>query len=227
MLKLKSDENISAIYGDGCAEFYDEIYRAPDRNVIRALSELSSGGRVLELGIGTGRVALSLLAEGFDVSGIEASQAMIERLRAKPNGANIPVHLGNFADVNVEGKYSLIFTLVNTFFLLIFCEEQQRCLENIASHLTENGVFLMEYFIVPNSKTGSLTTETIQVVEHQIMTRNGLKNYRVRLCSVTLETLDEMAENAGLRLRERWKNWSGDSLTDESMTQISIYELEL
>ena len=217
------DKNIAAAYGEGCAEFYDDIYGTVNPNVIQVLSKLARGGRALELGIGTGRVALQLAANGVDVSGIEASTSMIERLKAKPLGANIPVYFGNFAEIKIEGEYSLIFALVNTFSLLSSREEQQRSLKNIASHLTQDGFFLAEFFNNSNDKNNDEKAEHINIINHIIMTRSGLKTYRVRLCPVDIKTMDEMAKNAGLKLFARWRNWHCEPFTQMDTTHISVY----
>lgn len=217
------DNNFAASYGEGCAEFYDEIYGAVNPNVIHVLTELTRGGRALELGIGTGRVALRLASNGVDISGIEASSSMLERLKAKPNGANIPVHLGNFADTKIEGEYTLIFALVNTFSLLSSREEQQRSLKNIASHLTQDGYFLAEFFDSSNEKNTDEETKYIHAINHTIMTGSGLKTYSVSLCPVDIETMDLMAKNAGLKPLARWRNWRCEPYTQRDGTHISVY----
>jgi len=106
-------------YGERIAGAYDGWYGGYDDATVAALRTLAQGGRALELGIGTGRVALPLQRSGVVVEGIDASPAMIARLREKPGGDGIPVVLGDFADVAVEGQYELIYVLVNTFFALL------------------------------------------------------------------------------------------------------------
>ncbi len=134
-------------YGERFAGIYDDWYAEVDDATVATLRELAQGGRALELGIGTGRVALPLQQSGVEVHGIDASEAMVARLRAKPGGERIPVTLGNFADVAVEGQFSLIYVLVNTFFVLLTQDEQVRCFENVARHLTPEGAFLIEVFV--------------------------------------------------------------------------------
>ena len=136
----------AAQYGESCVEFYDELYRDNDPNLIRTLCELSLGGRVLELGIGTGRIALPLAARGIDVSGIESSPSMLAKLRSKPGGSRLHIVQGNFADSEIEGQFSLVFSLVSTFFLLRSHEEQQRCFYRVASLLSDRGLFVLENF---------------------------------------------------------------------------------
>ena len=122
---------------------YDEFY-GPSNETERVdvLEELAAGGRALELGVGTGKYALPLSARGVEVHGIEASQAMVDQLRAKESCTTIPITVGDFADIEVEGAFSLIFVVSNTFFMLTTQEDQLRCFENVASHLEEPGLFL-------------------------------------------------------------------------------------
>jgi SAM-dependent methyltransferase len=137
-----------ATYGDRIAGFYDVHYaQLPDDHpMIETLAGLTGEGCALELGIGTGRVALPLASRGITVHGIDAPAAMIDRLRTKPGGAAIPVAIGDFADVAVSGRYSLISVVFNTFFALISQDDQVRCVANCAAHLEEGGAFLIEAF---------------------------------------------------------------------------------
>src|SRR5262249_50209773 len=134
-------------YGEAIADVYDATYGGCEEATVRLLAECAQGGRALELGIGTGRVALPLAAVGVEVHGIDASPAMVARLCAKPGGADIPVTMGNFAEVAVDGEFSLIFAALNTFCALLTQEEQVSCFRNAAHHLTAEGVFVIETFI--------------------------------------------------------------------------------
>jgi predicted TPR repeat methyltransferase len=115
--------------------------------VVAALVALAGAGPVLERGIGTGRIALPLAAHGLAVHGIDASRAMIGKLRAKPGGDGIPVTIGNFAEMTIEQRFSLIFVVFNTFFGLLSQEEQVRCFARVTEHLTDGGVFVIEAFV--------------------------------------------------------------------------------
>src|SRR5438128_9701461 len=126
------DQYDASTYGQRFAEIYDDWHASYDEAAITTLAELAQGGRALELGIGTGRVALPLAARGVEVHGIDASPAMVARLRAKPGGADIPVAMGNFTEVPVEGEFSLIFAVLNTFCALLTQEEQVRCVRSVA-----------------------------------------------------------------------------------------------
>src|SRR5437867_1297081 len=134
----------ASTYGQRIAGVYDDWLPAYEDNVINTLANLARGGRALELGIGTGRIAPPLAARGIEVHGIDASPAMVAKLRAKPGGDAIPVTLGNLADVDAEGRFSLIFVVANTFFCLTSQEEQVRCFRHVTQHLTEDGVFVLE-----------------------------------------------------------------------------------
>jgi SAM-dependent methyltransferase len=137
-----------ATYGERIAESYDELHPSLSNThaMIETLAKLAGPGPALELGIGTGRVALPLASNGLTVHGIDASEAMIKRLQAKPGGASIPVTIGDFADVDVAARYSLIYVVFSTFFALTSQEEQVRCFANCASHLNAGGTFLIEAF---------------------------------------------------------------------------------
>src|SRR5215467_12755330 len=141
-----------ATYGDNIAEVYDEWHPEPSADMIETLNALArtrdgGTGPALELGIGTGRVALPLASRGVEIHGIDASEAMVARLRSRPGGERIPVTIGNFRDVGVDGTYSLVFVVFNTFFSLASQEEQIDCFANIANRLSPGGLFVMEAFI--------------------------------------------------------------------------------
>jgi len=233
-------------FGDDAAEIYDELSRRGDEiATVAFLAQLARGGPVLELAIGTGRIALPLAAQGVEVEGIDFSPAMIARLRAKPGGLQIPVTLGNFADVAVPNTYRLIYVVFNTLFNLLTQDEQVRCFENVAAHLTEDGVFVVE---------GGVPTEFCRSRNNQYVNLEALAVDNVRLdvarydpvtqlleeTHVTLSSsgtqlnpivtryawpseLDLMARIAGLRLKERWANWAREPLASTSNNCISVF----
>jgi SAM-dependent methyltransferase len=231
-------------YGQQFAGVYDDWYPGVDDATVATLRELAQGGRALELGIGTGRVALPLQQSGLEVHGIDASEAMVARLRAKPGGESIPVTLGNFADVAVEGRFSLIYVLVNTFFALLTQDEQVRCFENVARHLTVEGVFLIEVFVPDLTRFADrqtvrarqvgldqvrLEASNLDAVTQQIRTQmvvltgEGVRLYPVKLRFAWPAELDLMARLAGLRLRHRWEDWALTPFSARSSTHISVY----
>jgi SAM-dependent methyltransferase len=238
-------EYVASTYGDHLAEVYDEWFGTAEDATLELLAELAQGGRALELGIGTGRIALPLSQKGVEVHGIDASEAMISRLRARPGGEALQVTLGNFADVEVEGKYSLIFVVFNTFFALLTQEDQVRCFRNVADHLYENGVFVIEAF-VPDMKrfndgqevrAYSVTPEqvSLQISQHNpgaqrlksqfvVFRNNGFKLYPVEIRYCWPSEMDLMAQLAGLHLRQRWGDWTKGEFSDASPKHISVFE---
>ena len=230
--------------GERIAGIYDDWYGAFDDATVATLGELAQGVRALELGIGTGRVALPLLHSGVEVHGIDASEAMVDRLRAKPGGENIPVSLGDFADIAVEGQFSLIYVLFNTFFSLLTQDDQVRCFENVARHLSADGVFLIEVFVpdlkrfdggqaVRATRVGNdevrLDVSQLDrasqcvVSQHVALTEQGVRLYPVKLRYAWPSELDLMARLAGLELRHRWDSWQRTPFTEESGKHISVY----
>ena len=138
--KRTVNEYTSSTYGDRIAVVYDDFYGPANVSErVDLLAELASGGRALELGIDTGTYALPLAVRGVEVHGIDSSRAMIDQLRAKDGGGAMPVTIGDFADVDVQGIFSLVFVISNTFFMLTSQDEQVRCFQNVASHLDETG----------------------------------------------------------------------------------------
>jgi len=232
-------------YGEKIAAVYDDLYPGYDEAAIHRLAELARGGSALELGIGTGRFALPLQGMGVEVHGIDASPAMVARLKAKPGGERIPVTIGDFSLVGVEGEYSLIYVVFNTLFGLLTQEDQCRCFDNVASHLTSDGVFLIEAF-VPDPKRIA-ETQSLRVIgmendllridasqgdfasqvinaQHVHLSSKGVEIYPVKLRYIWPSEMDLMARLAGLRLRQRWGSWEQSPFTSSSMKHISLYE---
>ena len=231
-------------YGERIAGVYDEMYTEYDPAAIAVLKKLANGGRALELGIGTGRYALPLKRSGVEVSGIDASDAMVERLRAKPGGKAIHVTHGDFAEVAVEGKYALIYILFNTFYQLLTQEDQVRCMANVASHLEPKGAFVIEAFFPDLSRFTDMQSvraigirqDRVQLdvsehdplgqritSQHMIFTEGGLRLYPVEIRYVWPAEFDLMARLAGLVLKQRWGDWGGGDFTAVSDKHISVY----
>jgi SAM-dependent methyltransferase len=225
-LTNQSQRDYAEEYGENCFEFYDQIYGSVDPNVINGLHNLAAGKRALELGIGTGRIALPLAARGVDISGIEASPSMIAKLQERLGGRRLEVVQGDFADSRIVGPFSLIFALVSTFYLLPSPDKQQGCFYTAARLLSERGVFLLENYepLSAGSEVENGKTDETYVFEQIIETFNGPRCYRVRICYATPAQLDRMAENAGLRLRERWNSWRRDPHVLGNPRHISLYE---
>jgi len=208
------------------------------------LAKLAGLGPALELGIGTGRVAIPLLQRGFEFHGIDASEAMVGKLREKPGGEDIPVTVGDFAGVKVDGRFSLVYVVFNTFFVLLTQEDQVRCFENVASHLEVGGVFVVEAFVPDFARlqAGQVTrTKRIEVdrvfletthydtvaqraYSHNIvMSEDGTKLYPVEIRYAWPSEMDLMARLAGFRLRERWAGWNRELFTAQSNSHVSVY----
>jgi SAM-dependent methyltransferase len=239
------DDYDASTYGERIAEVYDEQHRYLDAGGVELLAELARGGRALELGIGTGRLALPLAARGVEVHGIDASPAMIERLRAKPGGEKIAVTVGDFAGVEAEGEFSLVYVVFNTFFALLSQDEQVRCFQNVARCLTPDGLFLVEAFVpdlslydhghmfrAPGIKADSLSLQVASLDpvaqtttgQQVVITERGLRLYPIKLRFAWPSELDLMARLAGLRLRERWGGWRREPFTARSEKHVSVYE---
>ena len=232
-------------YGERVAGVYDEWYSEHDPHAIDALADLAGGGKALELGIGTGRIAVPLAASGVDVQGIDAAESMISRLRSKPGGERIKVTPGNFAEVPVDEKFSLVYIVFNTFFALSSQEEQVQCFRNVAAHLAPGGCFVIEAFVPDVTRFTSgqvnwatkVTVDEVQldvgqhdpatqrvVSQKVVITDGSVRLYPVQIRYCWPSELDLMAQLAGLRLRERWSNWKREPFTSDSGQHISIYE---
>ena len=233
-------------YGERIAGIYDDLYFDHDPAAIVALSQLAQGRRALELGIGTGRIALPLQQMGVEIHGLDASEAMVARLRAKPGGDKIPVTMGNFADVAVEGRYNLVYVLFNTFYALWTQGEQLRCMHNVAQHLEPGGVFVVEAFVPDLTRfTGRQSVRAVKigvgsaqldaslhdpvaqqvVSQHLIFSEQGVRLFPVKLRYVWPSEFDLMARLAGMQLKHRWSDWQGGAFTAESGKHISVFEL--
>ncbi|HWC14295.1 MAG TPA: class I SAM-dependent methyltransferase [Actinomycetota bacterium] len=234
-------------YGERWAGIYDDVWQeALDPGpAVRVLRHLAGGGRALELAIGTGRVALPLAADGIEVHGIDVSEGMVERLRRKPGGDAIPVKMGDFADVDVDGEYSLIYVVFNTFFALTTQEDQVRCFKNVASHLAPGGMFVIEAFVPDllrfdrnqRVQTNSVGLEEVSIEtarhdpmeqqissQHLVVKEGNVEMYPVFIRYAFPAELDLMGQIAGLDLKARYADWDKTPFTAASTSHISVYE---
>jgi len=234
-------------YGDRIADVYDALMTVlPDpADCADRLAELAGQGPALELGIGTGRVALPLASRGVEVHGIDASEAMVERLRAKPGGDAITVTFGDFADVPVEGSYPLVYVVFNTFFSLLTQEDQVRCFAAVAGHLALGGAFVVTGFVPDQTlHPGGQSVRTVQLgldqvrldaalhdpvaqrvdFQHVVLSGGGIRLYPGAVRYAWPSELDLMARLAGLRLRERWGGWRREPFDRASGGHVSVYE---
>ena len=235
-----------ASFGDDTAESYDALSRRGDEEAtVALLEELAGEGPALELAIGTGRIAVPLAARGVRVDGIDLSQAMVDRLRAKPGGDQIPVTIGDFADVPVDGTYRLVFVVFNSLFNLLTQDDQVRCFENVAAHLDDGGRFVVEAFVPAfltrlrndqyvDAEAVGVDEVRLDVARHDPVTQRleeshvSLSREGVRLNPVVCRyawpsELDLMARLAGFRLEDRWGGWAREPFTAASDAHVSVY----
>jgi cyclopropane fatty-acyl-phospholipid synthase-like methyltransferase len=234
-------------YGRHMAQAYDSLAApgagGPVDLVVEVLKELSDGGQALELGVGTGRIALPLSAAGVAVTGIDSSPEMLEMLRAKPGGAELPVLLGNFRDLE-GGPYDLIYTVFDTFWHLLEQDDQVACFANAGQALSDEGIFLIETTLAPfkgETQFSIQESDDERVVlrmgsydsVHQVASSTTLifsggdvRAFPVRMRYAPPAELDLMARIAGLTLKDRWGDWERNPVTSRSSRAISVYQLQ-
>jgi SAM-dependent methyltransferase len=232
-------------FGEDVAARYDDAPRGDEPAAVAFLEGLAGEGPALELAIGTGRIALPLAARGIPVHGIDLSPAMVARLRARPGGDRIPVTLGDFAAVPVAEHFRLIYVVFNTLFNLLTQEEQVRCFENVAAHLTADGAFVVEAFVPAylirlrddqyvDAEAVAVDEVRLDVGRHDPVTQRlyeshvSLSAAGIRLNPIVTRyawpsELDLMARIAGLRLKERWGGWEREPFAAASRAHVSVY----
>ncbi len=231
-------------YGDRIAEIYDELYSEVEPACIDLLADLAGPGPALELGIGTGRIALPLHRRGLPVQGIDASQAMVAKLKAKPGSADIDVKIGSFARFSIDRPFRLVYVVFNTFFNLLGQEAQVECFECVSRLLSPDGSFGLEAFVPDLTRfvnfqavrlidiaEGTVRIDVAQLdpvaqrieSRHVLVSQDGIRIYPVKLRYAWPSELDLMARHAGLRLRDRWGSWSRDPFSGDSTKHISVY----
>jgi SAM-dependent methyltransferase len=233
-------ERVAATYDESLADMFAPVVVDA---MVDVLAGLAGGGRALELGIGTGRIALPLARRGVPVHGIDLSQAMVARLRAKPGGDAIDVTIGDFAATRADGTFTVAYLVFNTIMNLTTQDEQVACFRNVAAHLEPGGCFVIEVGI-PDLRRLPAGQDAVPM--HMSPTRWAFDRYDVAtqaMSSNYIEVvdgrgqyttfpfryvwpaeLDLMAQIAGLRLRERWDGWTREPFTSESSQHVSIWE---
>lgn len=236
----------ASTYGEGFAEIYDEWYPGNFAvgETVTGLRALAAGGPVLELGVGTGRLAIPLADDGLEVWGLDASASMLERLAAKPGGTGVRPVLADMAAPLPGGPYRLVFIAYNTFFALPSAEAQAAAFAHIAAVLAPGGRFVMEAFVPEDPpRTGSgievrhLAADRVVLSVHRTdaeaqraegsfveLTEAGgvrLRPWSIRYTSP--EELDAMARAAGLDLERRHAGWAAEPFTGESAHHVSVY----
>jgi SAM-dependent methyltransferase len=233
-------------YAQGFADHYDDWFAKPAASAVRTLAGLAGPGPVLELGIGTGRVAVPLRELGVDVRGVDCSPEMVAALHRKPGGRDIPVTIGDLAEVPVPGEFSLVYVASGTFFELPTQEAQLRCFHNVARRLAPGGVFVFDAFLPealcrlaaqgerpvraangdPVACTRTLDQATQRYTSRYTVTAaEGEHQVEVTFRYAGMGELDLMARLAGMRRRDRWGGWNGAPLDEASVYHVSSYEI--
>jgi SAM-dependent methyltransferase len=234
------DERVAARYDESSADMFDPAMLDP---VVDFLAQLAGDGRALELGIGTGRVALPLAQRGVPVHGIDLSQSMVAKLREKPGAEAIGVTIGDFATTTVEGTFSVAYLVFNTIGNLTTQAAQVACFRNVAEHLEPGGCFVIELHVpelqrLPPGETMRVfhASPTHWGIDEFDIANQGLTSHHFELVDGRFELLsipfryvwpaelDLMAQLAGMRLRERWSGWKREPLTSESTKHVSVWE---
>lgn len=234
------DEWIAQRYEILWPELFDPAVLDP---AVSFLADLARAGPALELGIGTGRVALPLSRRGVPVHGIELSRAMVARLQAQQGAGDIGLTIGDFATTTLGQTFTLVYLVRNTITNLTTQDEQVQCFRNVAAHLEPGGCFVIENFIpelqrLPPGENRRLFAATsshvgfdeydvsrqVLVSCHYWMVDGQLKTYSSTHRYAWPSELDLMARLAGMTLRERWSGWHREPFTSESRNHISVWE---
>ena len=233
-------ERVAAVYDERSAEMFDPSVVNP---VVDLLAELAGDGGALEFGVGTGRIALPLAARGVRVAGIDSSEAMVARLRAKPGSEEIEVAVGDFAGTRVDGEFSVVYLVFNTIFNLVTQDAQVACFQNAAAHLRSAGRFVIEtgvpgiqrlplgQTVIPfRAEPGRIGFDVYDVVtqrfssQHYVFVDGRVESFPVEFRYAWPAELDLMARLAGMRLQDRWAGWQHEPFTTFSGSHVSVYE---
>jgi SAM-dependent methyltransferase len=237
--KVYFDEHIAERYDASSSDMFEPAVVDP---VVSFLADLAGEGGALELGIGTGRIALPLSQRGVRVHGIDLSPAMVARLRAKPGADDIGVTIGDFATTRVDGTFRLAYLVFNTIMNLTTQDEQVECFRNVATHLEPGGCFVIEVGIpglqrLPPGETVRAFTVSptrlgfdeydigaqILFSHHYWVVDGRLEVFSAPYRYVWPSELDLMARLAGMTLRERWGGWDREPFTSDSTTHVSVW----
>jgi SAM-dependent methyltransferase len=227
-------ERVAARYDESAADLFDPAVVDP---VVDFLAALAGDGDALELGIGTGRIAVPLARRGVRVHGIDLSEAMVAKLREKTGGETIPVTIGDFATTRVDGTFSVAYLVFNTINNLTTQDAQVACFQNVASHLEPGGCFVIEVgvpsrgplrvFALGDTHVGvdEYDAASQRLVSHHFTLVDGCwERLSIPFRSVSPGELDLMARLAGMTLRERFGGWKREPFTSESTKHVSVWE---
>jgi SAM-dependent methyltransferase len=232
-------ERVAERYDESSAEMFEARAVEP---VVDFIAALAGDGAALELGIGTGRIALPLARRGVRVHGIDLSEEMVARLRGKTGGDAIPVAIGDFTTTSVDGTFSVAYLVFNTIMNLTTQDAQVACFQNVADHLADGGSFVIEVSLpdlrrLPHGETFrpfAVSPTRLGFDEYDVVSQR-LVSHHYRVVDDTLETLsipfryvwpselDLMARLAGMTLRERFADWDRAPFTSESSKHVSVW----
>ncbi len=243
----------ASTYGDRFADVYDDWYESVTdveacvERVVSLAAE-AGGGPVLELGVGTGRLALPLAAHGLEVHGVDASAAMLDRLRAKEGGDAVRLTLGDMADLDLDrpaAGFAVVLVAFNTFFNLGTEAAQRRCLQRVSALLAPRGRFVLEAFVPDDELAGGprsnvtarhITADEVVLAvsrndveaqtvtgQHIHLTNQGIRLRPWHLRYATPHQLDDLAQEAGLLLDWRAAGWRGELFGAASAVHVSAY----
>ena len=233
-------------FGERAASVYDERdgMSAPEvvGPVVEMLAGFAGDGAALEFAIGTGRIALPLAERGVRVAGIDNSEAMLARLRAKPGAAAVETTLGDMASTRVGGEFSVVYLVFNTISNLVTQEAQVACFENAAAHLRSGGRFVIENNVpalqrLPLGQTvipfradpEGFSSDVYDVVTQQFSSQHfylvdgKVEAFPVEFRYAWPAELDLMARLAGMTLQDRWAGWQREPFTAVSPGHVSVY----
>ena len=242
MPEVYFDERIAQRYDATSQDMFEPAVVDP---AVDLLADLAGKGDALELGVGTGRIALPLRRRGVRVHGIDLSPAMVAQLQAKPGADAVGVTIGDFATTRVDGKFRLAYLVYNTITNLTTQDEQVECFRNVAAHLEPGGCFVIEVFVpilqrLPPGETFRTfyrSPSRLSFDEYDVATQI-LYSHHYRFVDDSYEVfsapyryvwpseLDLMARLAGMSLRDRWSGWEGEPFTSASTTHVSVWEKE-
>ena len=232
-------EDVAERYDTSLPDMYDPAVLDP---AVDFLAELARGGAALELGIGTGRIAVPLAQRGIAVHGIDLSEAMVAKLRAKPGAEGIGVTIGDIATTRVDGSFTLAYLVFNTIMNLTTLDEQVACFRNAAAHLEPGGCFVIEVMVpelqrLPFGETFrpfDVSARHLGFDEYDVVSQGLISHHynatdgKFELLSMPFRyawpaELDLMARLAGMTLRERWSDWNREAFTRESTKHVSVW----
>ena len=209
------------------------------------LAGLAGGGPVLELAIGTGRVAVPLAARGLWVEGVEVSPELVAKMRARPGGADIPVVVGDISDVAVRGRFPLVYVVYNTLFTIVDAERQAACFRNVARVLAAGGAFVIEAFVPdpadferdaqhPQVRAAAADEASFRPHHHDRAAQTFVRQWPDFTAAEVLrqpsgmrylwpEQIDRLAAGAGLRFEARYADWHRRPFAATSTDHVSVY----